>query len=79
MYTSLIEIDQILLPMIAEKQEHLQSEILRMERAKMRKARKHRIEDWEEKDLDSLSDDSHDEEGKKMSNYSSDIPSGKYE
>ncbi len=50
-----------------------------MERAKVRKARKHKIEDWEEKDLESLSDDSQDEEVKKMQNYSSDIPTGKYE
>ena len=45
----------------------------------MRKARKHRIEDWEERDLESLSDDSQDEEVKKMKNYSSDVPAGKFE
>lgn len=62
MFNSLIEIDQILLPMIADKQAHLHFEIARLERVKMRKARKHRIEDWEDRDLESLSDDSQDEE-----------------
>ena len=45
----------------------------------MRKARKHRIDDWEERDLESLSDDSQEEEVKKMKNYSSDVPAGKFE
>ncbi len=45
----------------------------------MRKARKHRIEDWEERDLESLSDESQDEEVKKMKNCSSDVPAGKFE
>lgn len=45
----------------------------------MRKARKHRIEDWEERDLESLSDDSQEEEVKKMKNYSTDVPAGKFE
>lgn len=45
----------------------------------MRKARKHRIDDWEERDLESLSDDSQEEEVKKMKNYSTDVPAGKFE
>ena len=76
-YAVLIEIDQIILPMIASKQKHMEDEIARMEVIKQRKARKHLVDNWEEKSLDSLSDDS-DQEGKDE-NRPSDIPSSKYE
>jgi hypothetical protein len=58
MYNTLIEIDQIILPMIIDKQTHMEEEIKRLERMRVRKARKHRIDDWEDKDLEALSDDS---------------------
>lgn len=58
MYNTLIEIDQIIFPMIIDKQTHFEEEIKRLERMRVRKARKHRIDDWEDKDLEGLSDDS---------------------
>jgi hypothetical protein len=48
MYNTLIEIDQIILPMIIDKQTHFEEEIKRLERMRVRKARKHRIDDWED-------------------------------
>jgi hypothetical protein len=77
-YALLIEIDQIILPMIASKQKHMTDEIARMDIIKARKAKKHfLVENWENKSLDSLSDES-DEEGKEE-NRVSDIPATKYE
>ena len=52
-------------------------EIARIEAIKVRKARKHLVDNWEEKSLDSLSDET-EEEGKDE-NKPSDIPSSKYE
>ncbi len=57
-FTILIEIDQILLPMIAEKEKHMDEEIARMNVIKTRKARKHFIDNWSDKSLDNLSDES---------------------
>jgi|LauGreDrversion4_2_1035121.scaffolds.fasta_scaffold461885_2 hypothetical protein len=57
-FAVLIEIDQIILPMIASKQKHMDDEIARMDVIKARKARKHLVDNWEEKSLDSLSDES---------------------
>lgn len=77
-FALLIEIDQIILPMIESKDKHMKDEIVRMDAIKARKARKHMIADnWEEKSLESLSDES-EEEGKEE-NRPSDIPSSKYE
>jgi hypothetical protein len=66
-----------MLPMVAEKLNYMEDEVARMERIRARKARKHKIDDWEDKEVDTLSDVS-DEEAKK-DDYPSDIPSSKYE
>jgi hypothetical protein len=56
-YTVLIEVDQILLPMIAEKEKHMADEIKRMNVIKTRKAKKHLVDNWSDKSLDNLSDE----------------------
>ena len=79
-FAVLIELDQIILPMIGSKQKHLQDEIARMHAVKARKAKKHMLvgDNWEDRSLDSLSDESgvEEEEGKTKQ---SDIPASRYE
>lgn len=77
LFTVLIEIDQILLPMIDEKERHMAEEIARMNVIKARKAKKHLVDDWEDKSLINLSDES-DQDAKAHENRPSDIPSSKY-